>query len=147
MSIALPISAKGIVLEDGKIWLRKNERNEWELPGGRIEPGEQPRDTVVREIQEELGIAVDRDSLELCAACIYQPAASQNADESSGVLLLIYQCKFLQRVGFFESIGEAGPAEFRQFSATELHRLQSLPTAYRSAIEEVFEQFSHRVLQ
>ena len=30
----------------------------WTLPGGRIEPGESPRQAVVREIREELGLAV-----------------------------------------------------------------------------------------
>lgn len=29
----------------------------WELPGGKVEPGEDPRDACVREIVEELGVA------------------------------------------------------------------------------------------
>lgn len=55
----IPVSAKGIVIEDGKVWLRKNERNEWELPGGKIDPGEQPHETVVRELREELGFELE----------------------------------------------------------------------------------------
>lgn len=54
----VPISIKGIVFENGKVWLRKNERDEWELPGGKLEDGEQPKETIIRELKEELGFEV-----------------------------------------------------------------------------------------
>lgn len=51
-----PVSVKGVVAIDGKFCLLRNERAEWELPGGRLEAGEDPVAACLREIDEELGI-------------------------------------------------------------------------------------------
>ncbi|MEH7226704.1 NUDIX hydrolase [Bacillus sp. JJ1566] len=56
MSLKLSISIKGIIINNENVLLLKNERNEWELPGGRIEEYEKPEECLVREVQEELGI-------------------------------------------------------------------------------------------
>lgn len=58
-----PVSVKGVIVSDGHAILLKNERDEWELPGGKLEPTESPRDCVVREIREELGVAVSAGPL------------------------------------------------------------------------------------
>jgi 8-oxo-dGTP diphosphatase len=34
-------------------------KSTWEIPGGRVEPGETPREACVRELQEELGAALE----------------------------------------------------------------------------------------
>src|SRR6476660_767736 len=53
-----PISVKGVLLVDRKVVLVKNSREEWELPGGRIDEGEGHSQTLVREFAEELSLDV-----------------------------------------------------------------------------------------
>ena len=58
-----PISIKGIIFINNKIVLLKNERDEWELPGGKLESDEIAEDCVIREIKEELNIDCEIDYL------------------------------------------------------------------------------------
>ncbi len=51
----------GLIVKDGKLLVCQRTRHQtmplkWEFPGGKIEIGEQPRDALRRELEEELGI-------------------------------------------------------------------------------------------
>src|SRR5690348_7969481 len=61
-----PVSVKGVTVQAGKVLLLENERAEWELPGGKLELGEDPADCVVREISEETGWKVTAGPLLDC---------------------------------------------------------------------------------
>lgn len=54
----LPVSIKGVVVHDGCVLLLLNERGEWDLPGGRPDPGEDHRAALRREVREEAGLDV-----------------------------------------------------------------------------------------
>jgi len=50
-----------LIVQDGKLLVCQRTRHQtmplkWEFPGGKIEEGEQPRDALRRELDEELGI-------------------------------------------------------------------------------------------
>ena len=54
--------AAAFILQHDKILICQRTRHQphplkWEFPGGKIEEGEQPRDALRRELEEELGIA------------------------------------------------------------------------------------------
>lgn len=61
-----PVSIKGVLFVGADVVLLKNERDEWELPGGRLEAGEDPVPCLAREIAEELGIVVEIGDLLDC---------------------------------------------------------------------------------
>ncbi|MCW3480079.1 NUDIX domain-containing protein [Neisseriaceae bacterium JH1-16] len=55
-----PVSVKGVLITaDAQVVLLMNERDEWELPGGRIEIGETSAECLSREFFEELAVEVE----------------------------------------------------------------------------------------
>ena len=51
------VAQKALLIKDGKILITRDSGDEeWELPGGRLDVGEEPRTGMLREIREELGV-------------------------------------------------------------------------------------------
>lgn len=132
---SVPISVKGLVIENGKVWLRKNERNLWELPGGKLDKGEQPKETVVRELREELGF--ETKVKDILQAHLFR--VEDSLDESHGVLVVTYLCELIKVVDEFELQGEGGEAEFAQFTEEEMEKL-AMPQFYKEAIKDAFTE-------
>jgi 8-oxo-dGTP pyrophosphatase MutT (NUDIX family) len=81
-----PVSVKGVVFVGDRVVLLKNERAEWELPGGRLEAGESPSVCVVREIREELAIDVGAETLLDC--WLYEVLPGRE------VVIVTYGCRY-----------------------------------------------------
>jgi len=84
---AFPVSVKGVAVQDGKVLLLENERAEWELPGGKLELGEDPAGCVAREISEESGWTVITGPLLDCWQYHIRPGVD--------VLIVTYGCQVL----------------------------------------------------
>ena len=62
------VAACALVDADGRVLIAQRPAGRamaglWEFPGGKIEPGERPEHTLIRELKEELGIIVTEPCL------------------------------------------------------------------------------------
>jgi 8-oxo-dGTP pyrophosphatase MutT (NUDIX family) len=73
-------TAMGVVRDDrGRVLLgRRNDTGNWTLPGGIIDPGEQPADAACREIYEETGVVAVPEVLAIIS--VSPPITYPNGD-------------------------------------------------------------------
>ena len=118
-----PVSVKGVLLLEGRVVLLKNSRNEWELPGGRIDPGESHAQTLSREFAEEL--AVDVDVSELIDSYVFEVIPGRH------VQVITYGCSLTG--AFAPKVSD----EHTEHCLWPVHRLSeiNLPTGYRRSVE------------
>ena len=123
-SPVFPVSIKGVVFVGERVVLLKNERAEWELPGGRLEAGESPPVCVAREIGEELAIDVTADELLDC--WLYEVLPGRE------VVIVTYGCRYDG-----DGIVRVSPehSAVGQFDLSELDGLP-MPEGYRRSIRD-----------
>ena len=87
----LLVVAVALVDPDGRVLLAQRPPGKtlaglWEFPGGKIEPGERPEETLIRELAEELGITVKE-------ACLAPLTFASHPYESFHLLMPLYVCR------------------------------------------------------
>ena len=87
----LLVAACALIDADGRILLAQRPEGKtlaglWEFPGGKVEPGERPEETLIRELKEELGITVEEP-------CLAPLTFASHAYESFHLLMPLYICR------------------------------------------------------
>lgn len=85
------VVACALIDPDGRILLAQRPPQKamgglWEFPGGKVEPGEAPEATLIRELAEELGIAVQE-------ACLAPFTFASHAYTDFHLLMPLYVCR------------------------------------------------------
>jgi 8-oxo-dGTP pyrophosphatase MutT (NUDIX family) len=124
-----PVSIKGVLVRNDRVLLVHNERDEWELPGGRIEPGETPEQTVAREITEETGLPVD--VAEILDAWVYHIAVAKK-----DVFIVTYGCTSTSSAAPVLSHEHSQVAEFAEHEVPGLR----MPEGYKRSIATWFDR-------
>jgi 8-oxo-dGTP diphosphatase len=72
--LPMPASLVAVRFEDSVLMIFDSWRRQWELPGGKREPGETARQAAMRELTEETGIkAVDMDFVAVAECDLRRP--------------------------------------------------------------------------
>ncbi|KQO70132.1 8-oxo-dGTP diphosphatase MutT [Methylobacterium sp. Leaf88] len=87
----LLVVAVALVDTDGRVLLAQRPPGKqlaglWEFPGGKIDPGERPEETLIRELAEELGITVQE-------ACLAPLTFASHAYPDFHLLMPLYICR------------------------------------------------------
>lgn len=91
MSKILLVAACALVDADGRVLLAQRPAGKamaglWEFPGGKIETGELPEETLIRELKEELGITVRE-------ACLAPLTFASHTYPDFHLLMPLYVCR------------------------------------------------------
>ena len=85
------VAACALVDPDGRVLLAQRPQGKpmaglWEFPGGKVETGERPEETLIRELEEELGIVVKE-------ACLAPLTFASHTYPDFHLLMPLYVCR------------------------------------------------------
>lgn len=87
----LLVAACALVDADGRVLLAQRPPGKqlagmWEFPGGKVEPGETPEETLIRELREEIGVVTK-------TACLAPLTFASHSYESFHLLMPLFVCR------------------------------------------------------
>lgn len=118
MSVKLVlVAACALVDADGRVLLAQRPAGKtmaglWEFPGGKVEAGERPEDSLIRELKEELGIVVKE-------ACLAPLTFASHAYPDFHLLMPLFVCRRWD--------GTVTPREGQRLAWVRPNRLRDYP--------------------
>lgn len=125
-----PVSIKGILTHNQKILLLKNERQEWDLPGGKLFKKETIENCLLREFKEETNLDIKVE--EIIDATVY------NVMQKIEVVVIVYQCKILSDFSMINISSEH--TDYGFFSKIELDHINLVPE-YKKIITQSLNDY------
>ena len=122
-----PVSVKGVLIHDGQTVLLKNERDEWELPGGKLDLGESAEECVIREIEEELNLTAQVS--DLLDVWVYTIRADR----------VVFIVTFGMTVASFDGMRCSHEHKEAKLHAIEDAPALNMPVGYKKSIERYSE--------
>ena len=122
VSDKFPISIKAIVIDDNKVLCLKNERNEWDFPGGKINFDEDVEEGLIREVKEET-------NLDIKNLKILKPFNLKFNDVP--VFIVVYSCEISCNSSILTSYEHS---EYNFFSKSEVKNL-NMPQSFKNLVD------------
>ncbi len=119
---------KGILCRNNSILFVKDTKGHWELPGGRIEFGEEPKQSLQREFMEELGA----QELKIGEVVDVWSFISEKSNIKRHFIVIVYCCNSPQE-NFNSSSNEH--LEYRFVPFTEIDNLDTRQ-GYKDSVEK-----------
>ena len=111
------VAACALIDTDGRVLLAQRPPGKtmaglWEFPGGKVESGERPEDSLIRELEEELGIVVRE-------ACLAPLTFASHAYSDFHLLMPLFVCRRWD--------GTVTPREGQRLAWVRPNRLREYP--------------------
>lgn len=119
--LLLPGVSAVVVDDDGRppriLLVRRSDTGNWSLPAGIVEPGEQPADTITREVLEETCVRIRAERLVLLSA---DPEISYPNGDRCQFISMTFRCAYVSGEA---TVGDEESTEVRWFALSDLPEL------------------------